>query len=304
MKTIKNILILTLALPVLLWSCQEEDFELGDITAPSNVQVDVEIVGADADNPNGDGSGVVNFKATADNALSYQYVFNDVVSGADNGERTYEFTTLGLNSYAVTVIAFGTAGASTSKTVVVDVLSTYSAPPELLTFLTGDGSKSWRIKSEAGGHFGLGPVGGNPFEYYAANAGDKANSGMYDDTYIFNIDGTYQHIVNSENDADGTNPEGTVFGRDGLVQELGGVGGGTADGADILNYAYTDYTGQWSLSAPGGVETISLTGIGFIGYYTGGDHRYQILNREGTDLVIKTTDGNGEFDWGFTLTPQ
>ena len=64
------------ALLLVLTSCQEEDLTFGDVTAPTNLQITAEIVGADSSNPNGDGSGVVNFVATADNAISYQYVYN------------------------------------------------------------------------------------------------------------------------------------------------------------------------------------------------------------------------------------
>ena len=42
---------------------------------------------------------------------------------------------------------------------------------------------------------------------------------------------------------------------------------------------YGDYSEQWSLSAPGGVETLSLTNLAFTGYYTGGNHEYIIFSR-------------------------
>ncbi|MGZ0015766.1 hypothetical protein [Yeosuana sp. AK3] len=64
-------------------------------------------------------------------------------------------------------------------------------------------------------------------------------------------------------------------------------------------------TGEnWSLSAPGGQETISLTGLGFMGYYVGGDHKYQIYSRSANEMVVKTADGNGQFDWWFRLIPE
>ena len=118
---------------------------------------------------------------------------------------------------------------------------------------------------------------------------------MYDDRFVFNSDGTFTHITN-----------GDVFGRDPMiVNDLGPNTSGSVNGADIENYAYTDYTESYSLTAPGGVETISLTGTGFIGYYTGGDHKYQIFDR-GTpnEMILKTTDGNSEFDWWFVLVVE
>ena len=44
--------------------CEQEEYRLGEIKAPSNISITAEIVGADADNPNGDGTGVVHFTAT------------------------------------------------------------------------------------------------------------------------------------------------------------------------------------------------------------------------------------------------
>jgi hypothetical protein len=39
------------------------------------LQVGVELIGKTAANPNGDGSGKVKLTATADNAISYKFVF-------------------------------------------------------------------------------------------------------------------------------------------------------------------------------------------------------------------------------------
>ncbi len=261
------------------YGCQENDFSFGEIITPSNIVITAEIVGADAANPNGDGSGVVNFSATADNAVSYKYVFNGSETVALSGKHSISFSTLGLNTYTVTVVASGTAGVSSSKTIQVQVLSTYSPPADLQTKLfgfdpanpTAASSRTWKIQSSKPGHFGLGPVGGTiPTEWYGAAPDEKVGLGMYDDRITFHSDGTYSHVTN-----------GTIFGRDPhMVNDLGPNTTGNVNGADIENYVYNDYTESWSLTAPGGVETISLTGVGFIGYYCGGNHKYEILIEE------------------------
>lgn len=281
--------------------CQEDDVDFGPVVAPSNIQIEVDVVGADAANPNGDGSGVVNFRATANDAISYQYIYNGATTSAPSGMQTYNFAVLGLNTYNITVVAFGTGGSSSSQTVSVEVLSLYEPPADLITMLTSDSSRTWRIKNETGGHFGLGPVGGTFIEWYQAGPDEKAEVGMYDDRYIFNVDGTFTHITNNDNDGGGDDPSGTVFGREVLIDELNGPGSGNQNGADIENYPYSDYSTQWSITAPGGVETLSLTGIGFLGYYIGGDHTYKIEMRSANEMSIRSTDGNGEFDWGFVL---
>ena len=60
-----NALAVLLSLLFSLSGCEEDDYELGPINSPSNLQVNVDIVGVDDLNPYGDGSGVVNFAATA-----------------------------------------------------------------------------------------------------------------------------------------------------------------------------------------------------------------------------------------------
>ena len=64
-----------IAVATLLVGCEEENYEFGDLTAPTNLVVTAHIVGASAENPNGDGSGVVNFSATADDVITYKYIY-------------------------------------------------------------------------------------------------------------------------------------------------------------------------------------------------------------------------------------
>lgn len=289
-------------------SCQEEDYSVGPLIAPTNLAVSAEIVGQDADNPFGDGSGVVNFSASADNVITYRFVAPGNQQMSPSGNATISFTAAnsGVYTYQVTVVALGTGGISTTTAIEVEVFVDYAAPADLLEKLTGDGSRAWRIKAEAPGHFGLGPVGGNiPVEWYGAGPNEKAGSGMYDDRYVFNIDRTFTHITDSTNDDPTTDTSGTVFGRENLILELGGVGGGEQQDADILNYPLNDYSEEWSISAPGGVETLTLSGTAFIGYYIGGSHQYRIFDRSvPNELVLTSTDGNGEFNWWFVITSE
>ncbi|QMU63023.1 MAG: glucan endo-1,3-beta-D-glucosidase [Flavobacteriaceae bacterium] len=312
MKKLKNIIRLIAAVPILFMGCQDNNFTFGDIVTPSNIQITATIVGADAANPNGDGSGTVHFSATADNAVSFKYVYNGIEQVAPSGRITYNFSVLGLNTHTVTVVASGTAGVTSSASIQVQVLATYEPPADLKTKLydfdpanpTAASSRTWRIKSEKAGHFGLGPVGGTtPSEWYGAGPNEKVGVGMYDDRFVFNSDGTYMHITNNTNDASGTDTSGTIFGRNPHIVNDLGSNTGVINGADIENYVYSDYSETWSLTAPGGVETLSLTGLGFIGYYTGGNHTYQIFDRSvANELLLRTTDAAGEFDWWFIIT--
>lgn len=288
-----------------MMSCQDEP-KFGDVIAPTNIVVTAEVIGQDTENPYGDGSGTVNFSASADNAATYRYVAIGIQEDASSGDASITFTSLGVNTYEVVVIAFGAGGVSSSTTIQVEVLVTYAPPADLIEKLVGNGSKTWRIKSEKPGHFGLGPVGGNvPTEWYGAQPEEKAGAGMYDDRYVFNIDGSFTHITDNTNDDPTNNTNGTVFGRDGLIQQLGGVGGGELEGADVLNYVYEDYAATWQIIAPGGVETIVLPGTAFMGYYIGGSHQYRIFDRSvANEMIITSADGNGEFNWWFIITSE
>ncbi|MCK7590666.1 glycoside hydrolase family 16 protein [Subsaxibacter sp. CAU 1640] len=306
MKKLNNYIALLLLL-VAFGSCQEDDPSFGNVVAPTNIVVTYDIVGQDADNPFGDGSGTVNFQANADNASSFRFIATGFQEDATNGQATILFSDQGVNTYQVTVLAFGTGGVSSSTTVEVEVQVNYSPPQDLLDKLVGDGSRTWRIKSEAQGHFGLGPVAGTiPVEWYGAGPEEKAGTGMYDDRYVFNIDRTFTHITDNTNDDPTNNPAGTVFGRDGLIQQLNGACPACElQGADVLNYPLNDYNANWQITAPGGVETIVLSGTAFMGYYTGGNHQYQIFNRSvPNELLLTTTDGNAEFNWWFIITSE
>ena len=301
MKNIKYILGLLVSL-TLITSCQDDDRTIGDITTPSNIELSMTYLDDtdedgkidNATEAPGLGSGVVEFTASADNATAFHFVTQGVTALQTDGVLSSNFTLLGTNTYAVTVIAYGTGGNSSSKTFEIDVLSLYDPPADLKEMLHANRSRTWKIASEINKHFGLGDVGNDPFQHYGAGPGAKATSGMYDDRYTFNADGTFTHDVG---------PDGFVFGREKLIDELGGAGG-TADGADIEQYEYSSYEENWTLTAPNEVVTISLSGLGFIGYYTGGNHKYIIHSRSANEMVIKTTDGNGVFDWWFRLIPE
>ena len=278
MKNLKYLSILFLSL-VVLTACEEDSYEFGPILSPSNLQVNVDIVGANVENPFGDGSGIVNFTATANNAISYEFIINgETIAITTSGILQQAFYNVGVNSYNGVVIATGTAGNSTSLAFSFEVLATYEPPTELIQALTGGGSKTWRVKSETPNHFGLGPVGGTePCQWYGAGVEEKTGTGSYDDRWIISSDGTINHITN-----------GTIFGRTAQVHaDLGDNGSGGQDGADILNYEYADYTENWVITDPGQVS-INLTGNAFFTYYTGGNHIYEIYDYNENELYLKT----------------
>ena len=65
----KTLNLLTLLVAFVFISCKDKH-EFGDLTPPSNVNASFSIVGADNAHPHGDGTGLVNFVVTAQNAIS------------------------------------------------------------------------------------------------------------------------------------------------------------------------------------------------------------------------------------------
>lgn len=62
-----------------------------------------------------------------------------------------------------------------------------------LTFLAGNGSKTWVWDPSVAGHFGCGPSGGDGLGWWKAAAYDKAGTGMYDDQITFSTDLKYTY---------------------------------------------------------------------------------------------------------------
>lgn len=280
---------LFIAVTFMLTGCEEENHEFGDIIAPSNLQVAVEIVGADIDNPFGDGSGTVNFTVTADNVITYIFSFEGNETVAPYGNTSYNFSDTGVHTYTVTAIAVGTGGVTSSTSVEVEVWSDYSPPADLLEMLTGGSERTWRILAEGAGHFGVGPADGFEPIWWSAAPFDKVGVGCYDDTFIFNIDGGFTHVTN-----------GLTFGKlEPMAIDLDGDQGRTADSnGEVDNYEWADYSENWVIKAPGGQETITFSNIGYHGFYVGGDHSYMILERSDNEMTIRTIGDDGNAWYG------
>jgi len=189
MKYNKYIFVTLVAAMFMLNSCTQEDYRLGELVTPSNVDVAYVIVGADEDNPYGDGSGEVQFTASADNIITFTYDFGDGknVEVTPDGSVSHVFSKPGIDTYHVTLSAVGTGGLTATKTISIEVLSSFT-DDEALEFLTGGSSKTWYWAADQPAHVGLGPnfvEGTNhtfPF-WYTAVAFEKTC--MYDAEFVF-----------------------------------------------------------------------------------------------------------------------
>ncbi|WP_421918623.1 family 16 glycosylhydrolase [Marinifilum sp.] len=189
LKYYKYISVILISVLTLFTACQEDDYELGTIEVPTNLEISFEIVGVDAENPFGDGTGFVNFTATANNEINYTYAFGDGTGKevSADGNITHRFSLPGTNTYTVTVLAVGTGGVTSSKSVQVEVFSSFS-DEEAVAFLTGGSSKKWYWAADQPGHAGLGPNFVNETNHTFAQwwtAAPFERECMYDAEFVF-----------------------------------------------------------------------------------------------------------------------
>ncbi|HEY0046232.1 MAG TPA: family 16 glycosylhydrolase [Flavobacterium sp.] len=297
MKKILNKLTAAVVLALAFVGCQEENYEFGDLKAPTNLQVTREIVGATTENPAGDGSGLVNFTATADNAISYQYIIGSTVINSPSGIVEHRFTQNGTNTYTVTVVAHGTGGISTSTSFEITVKSNFS-DPETVAFLTGGDSKTWYWAAAELGHLGVGPNNTDPAVNYYGNyyqatpfekAGSPSSSCLYENVLTFSLDGS-EISYNLDNG-------GQTF----FNASYEGVVGGSA-GSDNCYDFNTSGEKTVALSPSESVlvttnptrttgTTMTISDGGFLGYYIG-TSTYEILSITENRMVVRAIMGN------------
>jgi hypothetical protein len=294
----KKIIINTISIFILLLmvNCSKDDFTFGSLQAPTNLQVGVEVIGKTAANPNGDGSGKVKFTATADDAISYKFVFPDgTSSNAPSGILDKLFTKVGLNSYTVIVIASGTGGVSTNSTVEVKVQSNFE-DAEAVKLLTGGTTKKWYISASEPAHLGVGQNDGDATKnyypnYYDAKPFEKATTCFYDNVLTFSLDGD---VLKYKLDNGGS----TYF-HNSYLSQFGGTGSIDA----CLSYN------------TGGLKTVALSPSesavmsnpdrltqtrgtvmnfsdgGFMGYYVG-QSSYEILSITDNRMAVRFIQAN------------
>lgn len=324
----KRLLHISLSLLVLLSfsACQDEDQEFGNVVAPTNLSVSFTLEGQSAENPNGDGSGLVTFTATADNALAFKYSFGDNTSEevTASGTITHRFSVQGLNTYTVSVVATGTGGAPTTTTFEIDVFSAFD-DVEARAFLTGatlsdDGngnlsleltepsSKTWYLDTASSGHLGVGPTlafdleinggvaSGYWFPAFFAAApgqfcGDENSSCFCDDELTFTID-------TDNNISFELNNNGQTFFNVNHQDIVGGDGSGDAcfdfDTSGVSDVTLAPTSEDWSQVgdpdfSPRGT-VLNFTNDAFMSYYVSSSS-YEILSITEDAIHLRTLDG-------------
>ncbi len=319
MKKIKNIYIVLFSMMIAFFGCQEDDYKFGEIVTPTNIVITAEIVGQDAGNPDlafGDGSGKVNFTATADNASSYVFYFDGIVDTENGPSGIYDNKVLsksGINTYSVTVKANGTGGASSTSSVSIEVYSAFS-DIDSENFLSGANvgdSKKWYWQADKDVHVGLGPVtddyGNGEFAYEAwwngIQAWDSEKSCMYDNEFVFTrtADGiTFEQTV------------GPAFIPGTYAGDLGVAGDTCHDETvatsmfGVKNVSFGPSTslaatkGSYN-NAPYSGTTFKISEGGFMGWFVGAS-TYDIISITNDELIVRIIQKGDGFAWYHKFT--
>ncbi len=287
---------------LLLSGCKQTDYSMGDLTAPTDLQITTEVVGQDATHPNGDGSGNVKITVSAKYALSYKvdYDANDAVDliYLPTGSVTKKYTKLGVNTYRITAVAYGKGGVSSSITKEVSVRSDFTPSATLVDDLTGGSSKTWVVDKSVSGHFGVGPwsVTSITPEWWSAAINEKVSccNCFYTATFKFT-----KVTSNNTFSLQVTTPDG-VLTKTGSNATLPGIpssgdegcyayGGGTSD------FSFVPASSGVSAGAPSTQVSLQLSGNStFIGYGSL-QKEYEIMVLTSTYLYLRvqgTETGN------------
>jgi len=295
---IKKYIIVFLCLGLI--ACQDDDQQFGELVAPSNLTVEAQVIGANEESPDGDGSGEVNFKVSADNAITYRFLFGDNTDEmVPSGEilKTYNST----GTFTVTIVAFGKAGISSSVSTEVEVRSDFEDPETELLLTGGEGSsKTWFVARGESGHLGVGPVESSTPDFFAATPNLLADC-FYDDQITIGLqdgDITFNH-----------DNAGVTF----FNAEFVGVGGGGGNEDQCLPF---DTSGDKfiTLSAANSIVSqelsvgtvINITDGGFMSYYIN-TSSYEVLEITEDFLSVRALSGSANpLAWylKFTTNPD
>lgn len=309
------IIVFTLFAALFFNSCQENDYEFGDIVSPSNITIAAEIVGKDSNNPFGDGTGTVNFTVTADNAISYVYYFDGKAEKSPSGIISKRFSKVGVHTYTVVVQANGKGGNSSTKTIDVEVYSSFS-DVDAENFLSGANvgdSKKWYWQADKDLHVGLGPVtddyGNGEFAYEAwwngIKAWDSEKSCMYDNEFVFTRTAngiTFEQTV------------GPAFVPGAYASDIGVAGDQCHDqtvATNMFGVKTVSFSPSTSKAATEGSynnnpyrgTTFEISDGGFMGWFVGSS-TYDIISVTNDELIVRIIQKGNGFAWYHKFTSK
>ncbi|MBN9350985.1 MAG: hypothetical protein J0H55_09895 [Chitinophagaceae bacterium] len=301
MKSLLNNIILVFSVILFIGSCKKQDYQMGALTAPTDVVINTTIAGVDANHPNGDGSGDVTISLSGKNVIAYMIDY-DASDGIDlqlfgKSTATKKYTTLGLNTYRITVVAYGAGASATTVVKDIQVQSNFTPDPAIVTDLTNNASKTWIVNKDVAGHFGVGPWSTSSVtpEWWSAAVNEKVAccNCFYTATFTFTQTPSGFSLAVAT-------PDG-AFTKTGSL--AGGLPGIPSSGAEAC-YDYAGGTSSFSFvpsssgipsSAPTTGTSIKLSGVNTYIGYGAVQKEYEIMSITPTDMYLRvqgTETGN------------
>lgn len=294
-RNIKLPVLFLLIVSTAISSCKKDEYSFGAIKTPTNLTLNATVMGADAGNPNGDGSGKVTITASAENAIAYKIDYGTGMDSAMIADPNVEFTyrNPGTNTYTITLNAIGTGGVISTITKTVTVFVLFNIPEPMLQAFTNGSSRVWQSDRDAMGHFGVGGPGNFTPNLYAATPNSRQDC-AYDDEITFSKD-AMNRITMTVNNQNSSFSIGAASG-------FYGFSGGdncypiNAGGAKLLTFM-----GATS-GAPGTGIQFVVPGNGIINFGTGGV-AYEILEYSPTQIHLRNIGADGN-SWYQKLRPK
>lgn len=303
-NNIKRISFIFLAAVVVLTGCKKTEYSFGELKAPSSVTVSTSIIGVDAENPFGNGTGKVFITATATDKISYRVDFGDGNSLVIHTDTlTYTYRTPGTNEYILAVNAIGTGGTISTSSTKLKVLVNFVIPAEIVSGLTAGTSKTWVLDKTNKGMLGMGPVGGFAdiwWQLDPTNASDMAEKAdAMDDEVTFSLDNIGNIWMNVDN-------KGKTFMNGNCVAFYGASG--STNGGYALNtggnkkLTFMDATSATTSAISTRIQ-FKVPGNGIIIFGVASTN-YEILKISNDILYLHCVGGIDGFSWFQRLKPK
>ena len=153
----------------------------------------------------------------------------------------------------------------------------------------------FRVEAETQGHFGVGGENESFPNYYMAMPFEKEGLGMYNDVYYFNPDGSLTIFTN-----------GDIYGKAAPILEAFGSDQGLGQNQylEYENYPSDNIESSWNLSSDNdGLEQISLSGNGYLGFFHGAGLTYDLIEINENSIILATYPSwDSPNRWFITLT--
>ena len=282
----KTILLSILSIGLALVACNKYEPTLGPAPSAADAEFTMTVSAANEN--------IIELSANNPNIQCVWDFGNGSKAQGANVSASYPYA----GTYTIKLTVFGKGGSRSSSqqvTIANDDFGLLNNP--YYTILTGGisgpGFKVWVVDSAASGHMGVGPdpesaLGPIP-EWWAAGPNEKPGCGLYNDQYVFHLNGfKFDMITNGDvyihNSLAATFP--------GSYQNLGDF---TAPFDNQMNES-------WLLTEDGD-PTITISGNAFLGFYTG-PRVYRILSATDSTLHLQYGHHEGGLKWYLKLKTQ